>query len=215
MTEKNSSCDSTMNMHHITKSLFVGVAIAGIGMSSGRAEIPLSGETRAWNATVKKLEPLFEGTGFKLDGDRLRRLITEYFFYNFRVHGVGPFSFKQFAEGVRPKDPKIADLKYSWSYCLGRCLAGYNMTVGDAQFPIQGKLKSCYEEGCNFNIGAMILVERKLILCPTYSEKEGVSFREAALRTKTPGYVDIKFVNGTTGDAFLLRTQFGYFFLTG
>ena len=28
-----------MNMHHITKSLFVGAAIAGIGMSSGRAEI--------------------------------------------------------------------------------------------------------------------------------------------------------------------------------
>ena len=28
-----------MNMHHITKSLFVGAAIAGIGMSSGRAEV--------------------------------------------------------------------------------------------------------------------------------------------------------------------------------
>ena len=30
-----------MNMHHITKSLFVGVAIAGIGMSSGRAELQI------------------------------------------------------------------------------------------------------------------------------------------------------------------------------
>ena len=28
-----------MNMHHITKSLFVGAAIAGIGMSSGRADV--------------------------------------------------------------------------------------------------------------------------------------------------------------------------------
>ena len=31
----------TMNMHHITKSLFVGAAIAGIGMASGRAELQI------------------------------------------------------------------------------------------------------------------------------------------------------------------------------
>ena len=37
--EKNGSHDDIMNMHHITKSLFVGAAIAGIGMSSGRAEL--------------------------------------------------------------------------------------------------------------------------------------------------------------------------------
>ena len=30
-----------MNMHHIAKTLFVGAAIAGIGMSSGRAELQL------------------------------------------------------------------------------------------------------------------------------------------------------------------------------
>jgi hypothetical protein len=35
-----------MNMHHITKSLFVGAAIAGIGMSSGRAEIVIGDNVR-------------------------------------------------------------------------------------------------------------------------------------------------------------------------
>ena len=35
-----------MNIHHITKSLFVGAAIVGIGMSSGKAEITFSPQVR-------------------------------------------------------------------------------------------------------------------------------------------------------------------------
>ena len=69
-----------MNMHHITKSLFVGAAIVGTGVSSGRAEAPLSGETRARNATVKKLEPLFEKAGVGFNADKLRFLIHQSFF---------------------------------------------------------------------------------------------------------------------------------------
>ena len=46
--EKNGSHDDIMNMHHITKSLFVGAAIAGIGMSSGKAELQLGERSKAW-----------------------------------------------------------------------------------------------------------------------------------------------------------------------
>ena len=46
LTKKNGFHHGTMNMHHITKSLFVGAAIAGIGMLSGRAEIIIGGDVR-------------------------------------------------------------------------------------------------------------------------------------------------------------------------
>lgn len=35
-------------MHHITKSLFVGAAVAGIGMSSGRAELQIKESSKTW-----------------------------------------------------------------------------------------------------------------------------------------------------------------------
>ena len=44
--KKNGSYHGIMNMHHITKSLFVGAAIAGIGMSSGKAELTFNEEFR-------------------------------------------------------------------------------------------------------------------------------------------------------------------------
>ena len=50
-----------MNMHHITKSLFVGAAIAGIGMSSGRAElkVPKSLKDQIWHVVERRLEECY------------------------------------------------------------------------------------------------------------------------------------------------------------
>ena len=45
-----------MNMHHITKSLFVGAAIAGIGMSSGRAELQLEESSKDWAQKIIRLD---------------------------------------------------------------------------------------------------------------------------------------------------------------
>ena len=39
-------------MHHITKTLFVGAAIAGIGMASGRAELQIKESSKAWARAI-------------------------------------------------------------------------------------------------------------------------------------------------------------------
>ena len=51
-----------MNMHHITKTLFVGAAIAGIGMSSGKAEITFSPQVcdRVRGIVTNRFQQLYE-----------------------------------------------------------------------------------------------------------------------------------------------------------
>ena len=58
---KNGSHYNIMNVHHITKSLFVGAAIAGIGMSSGRAEltIPQSLRNEIRHVVERRLEECY------------------------------------------------------------------------------------------------------------------------------------------------------------
>ena len=55
-----------MNMHHITKSLFVGAAIAGIGVSSGRAEIVINDSVREQLKSVT--EKMLQSHRLEVDG---------------------------------------------------------------------------------------------------------------------------------------------------
>ena len=160
-------------MHSITKSLFVGAAITGIGMSSGRADIPLSGETRAWNAAVRKLKPLFEGTGHKLDAERLRSIITEQFTSYARVLSGNFDSFKQLVESIELENHGQEQPMFDW---MG-CIVQENINIG--------------KEYDRF-LGTLVPFERKLILHPSGKQNQGMSFREAELLARLPGHVNWK-----------------------
>ena len=66
--KKNDLHGGIMNIHHITKSLFVGAAIAGIGMSSGRADITFD---EGFRQNVKEII-------IKVMGDRYKALNALY-----------------------------------------------------------------------------------------------------------------------------------------
>ena len=85
-----------MNMHHITKSLFVGAAIAGIGVSSGRAEIVIGNDVRQQLRDVTR-EML-----------RSHRLEVNEFHEKHKTHGTFNYSDEMIDEDVK----RICDALY-------------------------------------------------------------------------------------------------------